>query len=51
MTSKNGADFVHYVMQAQAPASHNGQSRAKLFDFFITFEGQLNALSQGLRLN
>jgi len=27
-TSKNGADFVHYVMPAFAPASHNGQSRA-----------------------
>jgi hypothetical protein len=29
MTSKNGADFVHFVMQALAPASQNGQSRAK----------------------
>jgi hypothetical protein len=30
MTSKNGADFVHFVMPAQAPASQNGQSRAKM---------------------
>jgi hypothetical protein len=29
MTSKNGADFVHFVMPALAPASQNGQSRAK----------------------
>src|SRR5215470_8854957 len=29
MTSKNGADFVQFVMQAQAPASQIGQSRAK----------------------
>src|SRR5882672_11828985 len=29
MTSKNGADFVHFVMPAQAPASQNGQSRDK----------------------
>jgi len=28
MTSKNDADFVHFVMPAQAPASQNGQSRA-----------------------
>jgi hypothetical protein len=28
MTSKNGADFVHFVMPALAPASQNGQSRA-----------------------
>jgi len=27
MTLKNGADFVRFVMQAQAPASQNGQSR------------------------
>jgi len=27
MTSKNGADFVQFVMQAQAPASQIGQSR------------------------
>jgi hypothetical protein len=27
MTSKNGADFVHFVMPALAPASQNGQSR------------------------
>jgi hypothetical protein len=31
MTSKNGADFVHFVMPAQAPASQNGQSRAQIF--------------------
>jgi len=30
MTSKNGADFVHFVMPAQAPASQNGQSRAEI---------------------
>jgi len=30
MTSKNGADFVHFVMPAQAPASQNGQSRADI---------------------
>jgi hypothetical protein len=29
MTAKNGADFVHFVTPAQAPASQNGQSRAK----------------------
>src|SRR5262250_1191925 len=28
MTTKNGADFVQFVMQAQAPASQIGQSRA-----------------------
>src|SRR5882672_2386560 len=28
MTSKNGADFIHFVMPALAPASQNGQSRA-----------------------
>jgi len=28
-TSKNGADFVHFVMPAQAPASQNGRSRAQ----------------------
>src|SRR5215510_6653756 len=30
MTSKNGADFVHFVTPAQAPTSQNGQSRAKV---------------------
>jgi hypothetical protein len=29
MTSKNGADFVHVVMPALAPASQHGQSRDK----------------------
>jgi hypothetical protein len=29
MTSKNGADFVHFVMPAQALALQNGQSRAQ----------------------
>jgi hypothetical protein len=29
VTSENGADFVHYVTPAQAPASHNEQSRNK----------------------
>src|SRR5262245_8165760 len=28
MTSKNGADYVNFVMPAIAPASQNGQSRA-----------------------
>jgi hypothetical protein len=28
MTSKNAADFVHFVMPEQAPASQNGQNRA-----------------------
>jgi len=32
MTSINGADFVHFVMQALAPASQNGQSRAENVD-------------------
>jgi hypothetical protein len=29
MTSKNGADFAHFVMPAFAPALQNAQSRAK----------------------
>jgi hypothetical protein len=29
MTSKNDADFVHFVTPALAPASRNGQSRAQ----------------------
>jgi hypothetical protein len=33
MTSKNGADFVHFVMPALAPASQNGQSRVKRMFF------------------
>jgi hypothetical protein len=32
MTSKNAADFVHFVMPVHAPASQNGQSRAYLPD-------------------
>jgi hypothetical protein len=32
MTSKNGADFGHFVMPAQAPASQNGQSRALILE-------------------
>src|SRR5882672_3875793 len=35
MTSKNGADFVHFVMPALAPASQNGQSRAEHIDQFF----------------
>jgi len=37
MTSKNGADFVHFVMQALAPASQNGQSRAEMICAAIAF--------------
>jgi len=34
MTSKNGADFVHFVMPALAPASQNGQSRDECMDWY-----------------
>jgi hypothetical protein len=42
MTSKNGADFVHFVTPAQAPASQNGQSRAKEKNM-LEINGQRNS--------
>jgi hypothetical protein len=38
MTSKNGADFVHVVMPALAPASQHGQSRDKKMIEMAAFE-------------
>jgi hypothetical protein len=50
MTSKNAADFVHFVMPEQAPASQNGQSRAKGINIYF-FNKILGTFSLKERVN